>query len=241
MARGKHRLRRRDRPGSRDLRRSREPELHKYSDAISLTGGSPFPTSTAAANAATNPINDPSQLFVYAQLLQSDQIRRQIRAPINAIAANVVTTGAFSTGNALPFLAITATAPSSTGAQALAARAAAGIQRYVSVGQVAAQTPAAARVSLTLVNAPLPGKPVTTRTRVVVLPGIVFITVLIATLGLLLVLENLARPDETAKSSQQAGDASVSTTPWLRDESVPEAPQALGSGKAGGGLLRRQS
>jgi capsular polysaccharide biosynthesis protein len=156
----------------------------KYSSSATIfltEQGFPYSSPATGAGYPQQLGNFANLASIYAQIVQSDAIRLSIGAPLNSITANVVT--AASTGTTLPFLDITATGSSPSQALHRVKAASAALRRYISAQERAAHAPAAARVTLHEVNAPLPGVPLQTRTRVVLLPGVVALTVLLATLG----------------------------------------------------------
>jgi hypothetical protein len=198
--------------------------------------GFPYASSTQAGTGV-----DPGLLsalaYAYSQLAESDAIRRSIGAPINSIRGAVLTTGSFSTGNPLPFIQITGVAKTASGAQVLATAATRALQRYVQSGQSAAATPPSERVQLQVISAPLPGKPVAARTRVVILPGVVFMTILLATLGFIFILENASRrPEAVTKDDRGPGDSPAHGN-WPQHEPVERLAAEASSGSA---FLRRK-
>ena len=157
--------------------------------------GFPFanPPSTGAS---VNGAQLTSYAYLYSQIAQSDAIRAEIGAPLNAITATPLTTGAFGTGEGLPFIGLTVTASSPHEAQFLATHLTLALNRYIVDGENANHTPTTERVQLQTISAPQPGKAVASRRRVVILPAVVFITIILLTLGLLFMLENWSRREE---------------------------------------------
>jgi hypothetical protein len=199
--------------------------------------GFPFTGPSTSANGSSV---DPGQLsnfaYLYAQLAESDAIRLSIGAPPNTINATVITSGAFSTGNALPFIDITGVGQTAAGAQARSKAATRALQQYIRAGQAAANTPHSQRVQLRVINAAEPGKPIAARTRAVILPGVVFMTVILLTLGLIFMLENLSRPAQPARGEVQVEERSRRSPSWA--DLPVEQVESGSSGR--GGLLRRQ-
>jgi hypothetical protein len=176
------------------------------------------PGTSSSSNTTTTPstgIADPARLggltSLYGYFVQSDAVRRLTGDdPINSVSAVTITA---DVGNGrrdpLPLLAVTATGPTPAAAQDLARRVTRAFQRYVVRRQSSAQVVHSARVTLQIVNAPTPGKLVAPRsyTRSIV-AGLL---TLIATIGLMLLLENL-RPRE--------GDS-----PVREQQPAPEKPR----------------
>lgn len=140
--------------------------------------------------------------YLYAQFAQGDQIRRAIGAQPDSIFATVVTSGFGGSGSPLPFIELTAKAKTADGAKALALASTRALQQYVAAGQAAAQTPAPQRSRLQILNAPSPAERVATRTRVAIMPAIVFLAVILVTLGAIFALENLSHATAAAGSRQ---------------------------------------
>jgi hypothetical protein len=162
-------------------------------------------TTTEGSDASGGPIADPARLggltSLYGYFVQSDAVRRLTGDDaINSVGAETITA---DVGNGrrepLPLLAITATAGSRTGAVDLARRVTEAFRRYVLERQTRAQVSDDERVTLRVVNAPSPATLVAPRsyTRAVV-AGLM---VIVATIGLMLVIENL-RPGSAARDAE---------------------------------------
>jgi hypothetical protein len=209
----------------------------KYSSTATLFVTEPgFPFASPASGAVyPNQLGNFTNLaYLYAQIAQSDQIRRAINAPLNSITANVVTSGAFSTGTPLPFLDISAQGKSPSDSQRLAEAATAALRTYIISGEAASHAPRSARVTLQQINAPAPGQAVHQRTRVVLLPAVVFLTVLLLTLALIFILENARQPEAAAVGDGLKGGDSVSRRAWTRgtaedDETLEQAEMPRGA------------
>ena len=177
------------------------------------------PVSTAASDTTTtvaSSIADPARLggltSLYGYFVQSDAVRKLTgNEPINSVSAVTITA---DVGNGrrdpLPLLAVTATGASPHAATDLARRVTSAFQRYVVDRQTAAHVSDQDRVTLQVVNAPSVGTLVAPRsyTRAIV-AGLL---TLIATIGLMLLIENL-RP---ASGMRPTGD----------DDPAPDAPRA---------------
>jgi hypothetical protein len=182
------------------------------------------PTSSAATTneTTTTPatsIADPARLggltSLYGYFVQSDAVRKLTGdEPINSVSAVTITA---DVGNGrrdpLPLLAVTATGGSPRAATDLARRVTRAFQQYVVVRQTAAHVSDQDRVTLQVVNAPPAGTLVAPRsyTRSIV-AGLL---TLIATIGLMLLIENL-RP--AAGPSPSGGEDPEPDAPRSRRE-----------------------
>ena len=141
-----------------------------------------------------------SLAVLYAQLATTHQVQRLMRhLPAKATDVSVTTIPAppYSNPAILPLISVKGLGTSSSRAAALAADQARAIIAYVGRNQQAAGTPTAKRVLVQEVQFPLPKLATVVGKRGKTLPIIVFLAVMIATLGLVFVLENM-RPDDGA-------------------------------------------
>jgi hypothetical protein len=206
--------------------------------------GSSTPTGTssaaAAAAAAAAVIADPARLggltSLYGYFVQSDAVRKLTgNDPINSVSSVTITA---DVGNGrrepLPLLAVTATGASPHAATDLARRVTKAFQRYVVQRQTKAHVATQDRVTLQIVNKASLGTRVAPRsyTRSIV-AGLL---TLIATIGLMLLLENL-RPSQ-GESDEAAPEPSPSpdSTRALRYRNRTSTGQAsiatIGTGTA---------
>jgi hypothetical protein len=166
---------------------------------------------TKDATVSTSGIADPARLggltSLYGYFVQSDAVRKLTGDdPINSVSAVTITA---DVGNGrrdpLPLLAVTATGASPAAATDLAGRVTHAFQRYVRIRQTKFHVAAGDRVTLQVVNAPSQGTLVAPRsyTRAIV-AGLL---TLIATIGLMLLIENL-RP--AGGGASPAGDGDLS-------------------------------
>ena len=199
--------------------------------------GFPFASPTTSGT-GVNPGELSTLAFLYAQIAQSDSILRSIGAPFNSISATVATSGAFGSGNALPFINLTGTATTAGEAQQLATSVTSALRRYVIAGEQAANTPAGQRVDLQVLNAAPRGKPVAARTRVVILPGVVFLTVILVFLGFIFMLENMSKPRETKVEPRPADELARGVSP-VRVGGGSESAELIDPRAGRSGLLRR--
>lgn len=159
-------------------------------------GRTVFPdTSTTASSSKKQqqqPIfADPGRLSslasFYAQLGNSDAVQRHL--PRGAVTATPVVDTSTNYTQPLPILEFLAVAPTPQRANRLAGQAAAVFTRYVTQQQNAANIPSGQRVYLQTLNRP--AEPQLVKARKMTLPIVVFLTMLVATLALAFVLENL--------------------------------------------------
>jgi hypothetical protein len=181
-------------------------------------------TTTATTATTTGMIADPARLggltSLYGYFVQSDAVHRLTgNEPVNSVSAVTITA---DVGNGrrdpLPLLAVMATGGSPHAATDLDRRVTAAFQRYVRERQTEAHVSDQDRVTLRVVNAPSPGTRLAPRsyTRAIV-AGLLTI---IATIGLMLVIENL-RP--STGPSPAGSDAP--TPPAGGDAATPDEPR----------------
>ena len=174
----------------------------------------PGSTGSTAATTASTSIADPARLggltSLYGYFVQSDAVRKLTgNDPINSVSAVTITA---DVGNGrrdpLPLLAITATGASPGAATNLARRVTGAFQRYVVQRQAKAHVAPHDRVTLQVVNKASRGVRVAPRsyTR----PIVAGLLTLIATIGLMLLLENL-RPSQ-GRSDDPAPEPSPDAT-----------------------------
>jgi hypothetical protein len=155
----------------------------------------PADDSTSSSSAVTSSsLADPARLggltALYGYFVRSDAVRKLTGDdPINSVSAETITTAVGNNTDPLPLLAITGTGGSPAAAMNLAGRVTTAFRNYVIRRQAAAGVSRKEGVSLQIVNAPRPGTLVAPRsyTRSIV-AGLL---TLIATIGLMLLLENL--------------------------------------------------
>jgi hypothetical protein len=136
---------------------------------------------------------DPSRFSTlatfYAQLVNGDQIQRQVVRPqLKQLLFGAVEID-HTNNEALPFVDITSFAPSPVVARRLAENGTRALQSLVSAQQTKANIPDDQRVLLQVLQQPTKVRVAEPRKKTI--PIVVFMTVLIATLGALLALENL--------------------------------------------------
>ncbi len=166
----------------------RQSESWKATTILAV-GNANAPVGSPGSFVTANPAGFASQAFYYANLAQSDAVERLTRR--GGLGGSVVSSPVIdqTTRAVLPFINITGVATSGAGAVELANRDADALRTYVYQQQNTGATPKSIRVSLTPVQravgaAILVGRKKTT-------PIVIFLTVLIAAIGLAFILENL--------------------------------------------------
>jgi hypothetical protein len=151
----------------------------------------------------------------YSSLANSDAVQHLLHSQGRlggTMIATPVQTGPASRPSPLPMLSITGVAHSGARAIAIANRGAGAFMQYLATQQAAARVPAKDRVVVSVLNTANSSTLVTKRKKTI--PIVVFITVMIATLGLAFILENLrprVKPVEAPVDSlEQALETSVS-------------------------------
>ena len=171
--------------------------------------------SAPAANTKSTSYADPSRFSTlatfYAQLVNGDQIQREVIQPrLNQILFGSVEVDRTS-NEAMPFVDVTALAPSPRAAMGVAHAGTRALQLLVAKQQKQADIPDDQRVLLQVLQQPTRIKIAEPRKKTV--PMVVFMAVLIATLGVLLALENLrprvAPAEVTPVPRAQPDDATV--------------------------------
>lgn len=163
---------------------------------VPVDGSGEDASATPVAPNGNAPVADPDRLttlaILYSQLALSDQVRAIMLGdgPIEGkLEAAPVTSSGNSKGDPLPMISIAAIAPSPRASVSLARRQTDAFKEYIARQQVAGRVPTSNRVVLTTVKyadtAELyQGRP---QTR----PIVVFITVMLAVIGLAFMLANL--------------------------------------------------
>jgi capsular polysaccharide biosynthesis protein len=126
----------------------------------------------------------------YAQLANSDQVLERVRrgGPLHG---TITTQPGYSNSlrTPLPFVTIAGNATSPARAVSLAERGAAAFRAYIVSLEDSANVPAAQRVQLSVMSAARNATLVQPRKKT--LPIVIFLTILVATIGLAFILENL--------------------------------------------------
>jgi hypothetical protein len=174
----------------------------------------------------SQPTIDPQRLAsltgLYAQLATSDPVKSLMAANTHsgeAVTVTAVPAPQYANPAILPLLDLSATAPSRKRAVDLANTAAVAFQRWLTGQQQQASIPDSQRVVVQLIGRASTASLISGRGRT--LPAIVFLTVLVATFGLLLVLENMQSPPavSAAAGGRKPGGAQRTKLP-----AVPTSP-----------------
>ena len=170
-------------------------------------------TASSSSAASSSSLADPARLggltALYGYFVRSDAVRKLTgNDPINSVSSETITTAVGNNTDPLPLLAITGTSGSPASARNLAERVTTAFRNYVAHRQAAAQVSRKEGVTLQMVNAPRLGTLVAPRsyTRSIV-AGLL---TLIATLGLMLLLENLRPSQATSNDDDLAPEPSNS-------------------------------
>jgi hypothetical protein len=164
-----------------------------------------FPWGSLRESQSFDPARLTSLAFIYAQLADSDPVKAIVRhqGPIKGhVEISTVPAGPNSDAD-LPFINIAAFSTSPEAAKALARRQAAAFSTYLRSEQARKGIPPEQRVQLDVVQRPL--KAELDKGRSKTLPIVIFLTVMIAVIGLAFLLENM-RPRIRAVSVQQQHD-----------------------------------
>jgi hypothetical protein len=157
----------------------------------------PYSQSTAAGQQVyTTPFADPGRFsslaVLYAALANSDAVHAQVKkgGPLGGIyVARVVVDRSLPSTATLPLVAIDGFATSEAGAISVARRATSAFTAYITRSQDEAKI--APRLRILTQATSVPNKAILARGRRLTVPIVVFMTVLIATIGLAFILENL--------------------------------------------------
>jgi hypothetical protein len=203
----------------------RTPEIYTTETKILVTqagfpwGRTVLPGDTAPGHGSGASYADPSRFVmlagVYATLANSDQIQRQLVHPQDQEALTATPEVDPQTQSALPIIDIVSLAPSQQRVIRMARQASSMLKSVVETQQKTAGIPANQRVLVQTLQAPY--RVTVAKGRKKTVPIVVFMTVLLATLGLVLALENIW---PRVRLSEVGGEFS----PVLADEH--EAPDA---------------
>lgn len=211
------------------ITQERFPEGRSVFEQIVPAAGQPKTTQFAPPFADSSRFIELANL--YAELATSDPVDRLVRrdGPLHGT-VQAVPTVTSNGAAALPLLSINGIAGTPERAVSLASRAVAAFVGYLEVKQRRAGVPESQRVLLQVVDRP--EKAELLRARPKTLPIVVFMAVLIATIGIAMLLENM-RP--AARAVTQAPFAPLRPPPtptggheqdWMTDEDLPEPHRA---------------
>jgi hypothetical protein len=166
----------------------RQSQTFKATTVLAL-GSANAPVGSPATFMTNNPTGFATQAFIYANLARSDTVERMARR--GGLTGSVISSPTIdqTTRVILPFVEITALADSALGAVTLANRDADALRTYVRDQQDTGATPSGLRVSLTPVERATGASIWVGRKKTT--PIVIFLTVLIAAIGLAFILENL--------------------------------------------------
>jgi hypothetical protein len=152
-------------------------------------GRSATGASTPAEASATDQGYLASLSPIYAALANGDAVQAQIHRTA-AVPGTIQSTEAVdaATGNALPFITLTALGPTQRDAETLAVRGTAVVEQYVAAEQRSAES-GPVHVSLRVVKSGIPATLV--EGHKLTAPLLIFVAVIVAVLALVFVLENL--------------------------------------------------
>jgi hypothetical protein len=191
----------------------RQAETWQSNTRLLVSGGRGFPQGqayTGPNRATAKPASgdvataDFTGLAVYyKQLANSDAVQRILARDTSLHGSMVASYDVDSTTKSpLPVVIISGIAPTPEMARRIAARGTVAFRTYLDRRASAAGIPPKERVQLNVLNAPLGAELIVKRKKT--LPIVVFLTVMIAAIGLAFVLENLRPPIRLVES--QPGD-----------------------------------
>ena len=163
-----------------------------------------------APRPATEQLADLSRLtslaIIYSHLVTSDPIRAiMLRSgPINGTLQAAALPAAQNSSEALPLISIAAITDSADGAITLARNASSALVSYIEQEQTKNAVPTSDRVELTVLNRPYQAKVYQRPSKT--LPVAIFLTVLVATIGLAFICESL-RPRIRTVSGERVASA----------------------------------
>ncbi len=172
------------------------------------------------ADGAVAQFADPSRFsnlaIIYAYIGQSDQVRALIR-PLPKPDQISVVWQATGSGDALPLIEITAKGTTASGAQGLNFKAIDALRGYLREQMDANEVPRKQRVVMQVLNPPLEGKLESGRTPTLSL--VAFVLIMVATLLLVYILENIFPMAVPAKVRSPLDGVDVDDRQW--DEAPP--------------------
>jgi hypothetical protein len=178
----------------------RKAEVWQSQASLLITQhGFPYGRSTAPSNTASFP----GLVALYVKFVNSDAVQSRLGLTPEQTVQGVPVLD--SSGGALPILGIVGTASSAGNARALADHATAVFKHYLDEQQSSAGIPPVQRIVLQEVNAA--ARPVLVVGHKKTLPILAFLTVMIATIGVAFILENLRPQARTVKTETAPGGA----------------------------------
>jgi hypothetical protein len=155
------------------------------------TLGTTTSTSPSQATHATDPSRFISLALIYSQLIPSDAVRQIMlrQGPIKGTIEAAALTDPSNTNDALPLVSIAGISNTPGASAELVDRATRAFLTYLARQQSDAGTPPSQRVVVQIINKP--GRPKLLQGRSTTLPIVVFATMVLATIALCFILENL--------------------------------------------------
>jgi hypothetical protein len=170
-----------------------------------------FPWGSLRDSQRFDPVRLTSLAVIYSQLADSDAVRAIMRrhGPVKGHVEITTVPAGPNSDSDLPLINIAAFSTSPSAARSLAARQASAFAVYLRRRQAGSDIPTNQRVQVEVVQRPL--KAELDKARSKTLPIVIFLTVMMAVIGLAFLLENL-RPRIWAVSSHQVGEAEPAKT-----------------------------
>lgn len=199
-------------PGSPDPFQYREQQQWTAYSTLFVTqhgfqSGEVNPTSTTNPSEG-DPARFSSLALLYAQFITSDEVRKLMeqKGPVDGtLEAAAITTSPSST-DALPLVSVAGTAATPATAKRLVSNATGAFLQYVDQEQAAHGIAPDERVVVSVLNEP--GRLTLTKDRSKTLPIVVFLTTMMATIGICFILQNIRPRKNNSKSDSFSVDES---------------------------------
>jgi hypothetical protein len=184
--------------GSNHFTYRQQQQWASYTTLFVTQHGFPWGTLGTTTNAgqpnathATDPTRFISLALIYSQLIPTDAVRRIMLqdGPIQGSVQAAALTDPSNTNDALPLISIAGISNTAGSAARLAQRATSAFLTYLDRQQSAAGTAPADRVVVQVINHP--GRAKLLQDRSTTLPIVVFFTMVLATIAICFILENL--------------------------------------------------
>jgi hypothetical protein len=147
----------------------------------------------------------PTLATIYASFVSADEIRRILlsQGPVRGVVTAQALPAGPNGGAILPIVAITAISDTPQGSQSLGDRTVEALRQYITRQQLANRVPPAERIELRPLNRAGMTELIAPRSKTLAL--VVFMAVLLATVGLALVLENVSPKQRPVAVADQDG------------------------------------
>jgi hypothetical protein len=181
-----------------DLRYRQSEQWASYTTLFVTQAGFPWGTlgtTTDAGGKGATHATDPSRFIslalIYSQLIPSDDVRQIMlrHGPVNGTVEAAALTDPSNTNDALPLISIAGLADSPGASTRLVQRATSAFLTFLRNQQTQAGTPPSQRVVVQVIKKP--GSPKLLQARSTTLPIVVLATMILATIALCFILENL--------------------------------------------------